>query len=352
MSGRVPAFRHRYRLVTALYGVAITVALLTRVAGAAGETSIRGFWLPRAALDSPESIRRALTTIQSTTYDTVFVPMSAVDSDAHPEFDGTGEFVKDARERGLHVHAWIDVNRVADSDEFPASRSNVIYQHPEWLMLPRALAPEMLTMDPRGPAYLGRLSRWTRSNRSRVDGLYLSPLDPDASMYLTSVITSAIRRYGVEGVFLDAVRFPGNDFDYSRHAMDLFRADIRPRLTPSERSRLDEVEAIDPFGYASEFPNEWSAFRQARLTALVTRLHASLKSINPQLTVTLNTASDDNVARDEQFQEWREWVVNRLIDGVGQRTGNDATVVLSPDVLIPRPVAPPATGQALVGGSR
>jgi uncharacterized lipoprotein YddW (UPF0748 family) len=154
-------------------------------------------------------------------------------------------------------------------------------------------------------------------------------------------------------VFLDAVRFPGNDFDYSRHAMDLFRAEIRPRLTPSERSRLDEVEAIDPFGYASEFPNDWSAFRQARLTALVTRLHASLKNINPQLTVMLSTTSDEDVARDEQFQDWREWVVNRLIDGVGQHTGSDATVVLSPDGLIPRPVAlPSSTGQASVGGSR
>jgi uncharacterized lipoprotein YddW (UPF0748 family) len=284
-------------------------------------------------------------------FDTVFVPITLTADEAPRGFDGVAEAVREARDRRLRVQAWIDVNRVAVGDEFPASRAHGVYQHPEWLMVPRALASELLTMDPRVPAYLGRLSRWTRSNRDRVDGLYMSPLDPDAASYLASVVTAAVQRYAVDGVYLDAVRFPGSDFDYSRRALDLFRAFERPRLSAADRARLDEVEAIDPFGYPSEFPSEWAAFRQARLTALITRLHTSLKRINPLLTVTASIA-DDPTAREEQFQDWRAWLSDRLIDGIGRRNGNGITIVLAPDGLAPEPTILPAVGQASAGGSR
>jgi uncharacterized lipoprotein YddW (UPF0748 family) len=199
------------------------------------------------------------------------------------------------------------------------------------------------------PAYLGQLSRWTRSNRDRVDGLYVSPLDPEAAAYLAGLVSATVQRYTVDGVYLDAVRFPGNDFDYSRRALDLFRAFERPRLSAAERARLDDVEAIDPFGYASEFPDEWAAFRQSRLTALLTRVHASLKTINPLLPVTASIASDDDIARDQQFQDWRSWIAERVIDGVGRRNGNGVTLLLAPDSLL-SPL--PTVGQASAGGSR
>jgi hypothetical protein len=42
------------------------------------------------------------------------------------------------------VHAWIDVSRVASTVELPLSRDHVVYRHPEWLMVPRALAADLL----------------------------------------------------------------------------------------------------------------------------------------------------------------------------------------------------------------
>ena len=135
--------------------------------------------------------------------------------------------IKEARDRGLRVHAWIEVTLAAAAGELPASRDHVLYQHPEWLMVPRELAAEMLKIDARSPAYLGRLTRWARANRPRVDGVYVSPLAPEAAAYLVAAVTAAAQRYAVDGVFLDAMRFPGADFDYSRHAMDIFRAETQ-----------------------------------------------------------------------------------------------------------------------------
>lgn len=298
----------------------------------AANAPLRTFWVARASLGSPDAVRRAVTSAAVGSFDIVMVPVALV-ADAFQVFDGTREMITEARARGLRVHAWIEVTLVAANGDLPASRDHVLYQHPEWLMVPRELAPEMLKVDARTPGYLGRLTRWARANATRVDGLYVSPLAPEAASYLVSAVTAAAKRYPLDGVFLDAVRFPGVDFDYSRHAMEVFRADMRPQLGAEERARLDEVEAIDPFGYAEEFPERWRAFRQSRLTNLVSRLRTSLMEVSSTLVVSAGVPSDPGSALAESFQDWTSWMERGLVDGVGRRSGTSGTIVFSPDAF-------------------
>ena len=302
----------------------------------AANEPLRTFWTARASLESPDAVRRAVSAAAAGSFDTVMVPVTLV-ADAFQVFDGAREMINEARARGLRVHAWIEVTLVAANGELPPSREHVLYQHPEWLMVPRELAAEMLKVDVRTPGYLGRLTRWARANPARVDGLYVSPLAPDAANYLVAAVTAAAKRYPVDGVFLDAVRFPGVDFDYSRHAMEIFRADTRPQLSVEERARLDEVEAIDPFGYAEEFPERWRAFRQTRLTSLVSRLRRALSEISQTLVVSAGVPSDPSSALAESFQDWTNWMQTGLVDGVGRRSGTSGTIVFSPDAFSAAP---------------
>jgi len=321
--------------------IALCVAILI-VAGTSSQSlsaanePLRTFWTARASLDSPDAVRRAVSAAAAGSFDTVMVPVTLV-ADAFQVFDGAREMINEARARGLRVHAWIEVTLVAANGELPPSREHVLYQHPEWLMVPRELAAEMLKVDVRTPGYLGRLTRWARANQTRVDGLYVSPLAPDAANYLVAAVTAAAKRYPVDGVFLDAVRFPGVDFDYSRHAMEIFRADTRPQLNVEERARLDEVEAIDPFGYAEEFPERWRAFRQSRLTSLVSRLRRALSEISQTLVVSAGVPSDPSSALAESFQDWTNWMQTGLVDGVGRRSGTSGTIVFSPDAFSAAP---------------
>jgi uncharacterized lipoprotein YddW (UPF0748 family) len=319
----------------------LCVAILI-VAGASSQSlsaanePLRTFWTARASLESPDAVRRAVSAAAAGSFDTVMVPVTLV-ADAFQVFDGAREMINEARARGLRVHAWIEVTLVAANGELPPSREHVLYQHPEWLMVPRELAAQMLKVDLRTPGYLGRLTRWARANPTRVDGLYVSPLAPDAANYLVAAVTAAAKRYPVDGVFLDAVRFPGVDFDYSRHAMEIFRADTRPQLSVEERARLDEVEAIDPFGYAEEFPERWRAFRQSRLTSLVSRLRRALSEISQTLVVSAGVPSDPSSALAESFQDWTNWMQTGLVDGVGRRSGTSGTIVFSPDAFSAAP---------------
>jgi uncharacterized lipoprotein YddW (UPF0748 family) len=327
------------RLVRPLIGLCVAMLMVAGTQNwtlSAANAPLRTFWTSRTSLESPDAVRRAVSAAAAGSFDTVMVPVALV-ADAFQFFDGAREMINEARARGLRVHAWIEVTLVAANGELPASREHVLYQHPEWLMVPRDLAPEMLKVDVRSPGYLGRLSRWARANRTRVDGLYVSPLAPEAASYLVAAVTAAAKRYPVDGVFLDAVRFPGVDFDYSRHAMEMFRADTRPQLSVDERARLDEVEAIDPFGYAEEFPERWRAFRQSRLTSLVSRLRRALSEISPTLVVSAGVPSDPSNALAESFQDWTNWMETGLVDGVGRRSGTSGTIVFSPDAFSAAP---------------
>jgi hypothetical protein len=314
------------------FGLLLLIASLQVGTLSAANAPLRTFWVARGSLDSPDAARRAVAAAAIGGFDTIMVPVALV-PDTSQIFDGAREIVSEARARGLRVHAWIEVTRAAAIGELPASRDHVLYQHPEWLMVPRELAPEVLRVDVRSPAYLGRLTRWARANAPRVDGLYLSPLAPDAATYLVAAVIAAAKRYPVDGVFLDAVRFPGVDFDYSRHAMEIFRAETRPQLSADERARLDEVEAIDPFGYAEEFPERWRAFRQSRLTNLVSRLRKSLAAVGPTLVVSAGVASDPGTALADSFQDWTNWMETGLVDGIGRRSGTSGTIVFTADAL-------------------
>jgi uncharacterized lipoprotein YddW (UPF0748 family) len=334
--------------------VALIVAAV-HLAGvlAAGEPPVRALWIPASAIAAPASIQRAVSSAVSGGFDAVMTPLPIAVRRDGDSFDGAAELLRQARARGLGTHLSVSVNVAAAVGDIPASREHVIYQHPEWLMVPRQLAPQMLTVDVRSPAYLGQISRWTRANAERVDGLYVSPLDPAAAAYVVDAVAAAVGRYSADGIFLDALDFPGSDFDYSRRAMDLFRSHMRAEMSAAERARLDTIEAIDPFAYPNEFPGEWSQFRGSALTALLERVKSALASIGASLSISVGIRGDADVSTTEHFQAWRSWLERGIVSRVGYRNRSTDTVWLSADGVVSSQPARSFTTQASgAGGTR
>jgi uncharacterized lipoprotein YddW (UPF0748 family) len=304
-------------------------------------------------MTSAASIQRAIAAAATAGFDAVVAPVAVGTPSDADSFDAGAELLRQARERGLAAHLSITVNVAAPVGELPASREHVIYQHPEWLMVPRQLAAEMFKIDTRSPAYFGQIARWTRANADRVEGVYLSPLDPAAASYLVSAIAAAVGRYAVDGLYLEAVDFPGDDFDYSRHALELFRTRMRSSLSTAERTRLDRIEAIDPFAYPEEFPDEWRAFRESALTAVLERLRMALSTVRPALSIAAAVRSDVDSSLVSHFQAWRTWLAKGIVDRVGYRSRTTGTVLLSPDgVFASTPERLPTAQAAGTGGPR
>jgi uncharacterized lipoprotein YddW (UPF0748 family) len=297
-----------------------------------------------AQLGSEDAPRRILAAATADGFDTLFVsiPLDGTTAAVADALDGV---IREAHSRGVRVHASIQVLKAARADELPSSRDHVIYRNPQWLMVPRDLGIEMLGLDPRSPDYLGRLTRWARSNSDRADGLYLSALQPDAVDYMVTAVKTLLERYPFDGVHLEGLRFPGPDFDYNRRSQDAFRHDRRPSLDTAARTRLDEVEAIDPFGYAAELPDEWRRFRTTRVTALVAQIRTAVRSVRPDAMVSASVLAGARRALDDHLQDWQTWLDNGFVDALADET-TATTLLSSYETLVDRVPAPVAGADA------
>jgi uncharacterized lipoprotein YddW (UPF0748 family) len=292
---------------------------------------VRALWVLRTSLTTPASIEGLVRTAHDHGFNTLLVQVRGrgdayYQSELEPRasdlarqpssFDPLATVIAEAHRVGLRVHAWINVNLVSSAVELPVARDHVVYRHPEWLMVPRAIAQDVAKIDPASPGYIGKIARWTRDQQEKVEGLYASPLQPAAADYAQTVVTDIARRYALDGIHLDYIRYPNDQFDYSRFAIAAFRASVRPALTPSLRRELDGQEAVDLFAYPDRFPDQWKAFRRAQLSALLVRVRNAVKSVRPDGVFSVAAAPDPQEAYDVRLQDWRSWVERKLVDAI------------------------------------
>ena len=316
----------RALIVAALALIGIGTAPL----GGSAPTETRALWVLRTSLSSPESIASLVRTAREHGFNTLLVQVRgrgdayynggleprATDLHKQPAtFDPLATVVSAAHGAGLRVHAWLNVNFISSAVDIPIATTHVVHRHPEWLMVPRDLAQELRKVPDTSPSYAGRIARWTRA-QSRVEGLYVSPAIPAAVDYIDAIVRDVTTRYELDGVHFDYLRYPSDRFDYSRAAIREFRDSIRPTLPAAARRDLDEREPIDPLAYPDSFQDEWKAFRIGRLTALVTRLRATIKTVRPSAMVTIAAAPDLDEARTHRLQDWGAWLRAGLIDAV------------------------------------
>src|SRR4029453_4019305 len=121
-------------------------------------------------------------------------------------------------------------------------------------------------------------------------------------------------KYAVDGIHLDYVRFPNEDFDYSASAMEQFKTAIAPELSDRERRDAAAREALDPAAYANLFPERWNDFRRSRLTSLVIKIRTAVKNARPGVMVSAAVIPDAQLAFTGRLQDWRGLIDQSLLD--------------------------------------
>lgn len=296
-----------------------------------GAAEVRALWVLRTSLTTPERIRTLVDSAREHGFNTLLVQVRGrgdayfrggvepVATDLHRQtdrFDPLAAVLEASRAAGLRVHAWVNVNLVSSAVELPTAREHIVNRRPSWLMVPRDLAQELASIDPSSPAYVGKLARWTRAQSTEVEGLYTSPIVPEAAAHVEAVVRDLASRYAVDGVHFDYARYPNDRFDYSREAIAEFRTYVRPRLSDSVRRTLDAADTDDRLAYPDGLPADWREFRTARMTALMKRLGAAVKAARPDALVTAATAPDLREAAARRLQDWSAWLADGIIDAV------------------------------------
>ncbi|MFN8057551.1 MAG: family 10 glycosylhydrolase [Vicinamibacterales bacterium] len=317
---------------------ALLVALLLLPAshvplqGAVSPSSeVRGLWVLRTSLTSRASIERTVRDAAANGFNTLFVqvrgrgdayylggqePVADAVTAQPGAFDPLATVLALAHPLGLRVHAWMNISLVASARTRPTSSAHVMVRHPDWLMVPRELARELAHVPASEPAYAERLAQWTRGQVGEIEGLYVSPILPEVAEYDAALVGDLVKRYRLDGVHLDYVRYPSSDFDYGAHALTEFRETVVSDLSADERERLERRYLTDPLAYVEAFPLRWSGFRRTRLTALVMKVRAALKAARPEALLSAAVIPNANEAVEHRLQDWSLWLDAQLLDVV------------------------------------
>src|SRR5215472_5167407 len=296
----------------------LTLVLAGIVLGATSVTArdeVRALWVARTSLTSAQAIDSMVAAAQQSGFNTLLIEVRGRGDSyflngveprpsalaMQPSFDPLAEAIAKAHARGLAVHAWINVNLVAGTS-VPGARGHIVYKHPEWLMVPRPIAADLASLDPAGPEYLGRLTRYARSQTPDVDGLYLSPATAGAIEYTASVVRDVVARYAIDGVYFDHVRYPNDDYDYSRETLTAFR------------KTLPANAGVDLQTAPTTFPDRWRDFRTERLTMLMSALRQTVMKARPSASVSIAVAPEPSEAKSRHLQDWTRWLADGLVD--------------------------------------
>ena len=287
-------------------------------------------WVQRGSLVSPRTIVSAVEMAKKGGFNTLIVqvrgrgdayytsrqdPRAPLLARQPASFDPLDLMLATAHGAGLKVHAWVNVNLVSDAQP-PALRRHIVFTHPEWLMVPRPLAPDLARMNPKSPAYLRRLSEYAKARSDRIEGIFLSPVHKGAVDYTVRVIGDIVSRYDVDGIHLDYIRFPNDEFDYSTEALDEFRASVTSNISGAERRQYASKAHGRPLFYTEMFPQQWQEFRRERLTALLTRIRSVVKARRSRAMLSAAVFPDATEAANHRFQDWGKWLEGGLLDAI------------------------------------
>ena len=206
-------------------------------------------------------------------------------NDPDPTFDALSAMVEYAHDTSggkayIEVHAWMVANRIWKGTMSSAPSGHVLLQHPEWTMLD----------------YSG-----TSSNS---EGVYLDPGIPGAQDHQHQVWMDVVRRYDVDGIVLDYIRYPGNTWGYATLSIDRFK-------------RLYSQTGV-PFFTDDDFDQ----FRRDNITSMVKKLYAEVMEEKPQVKVSVcaipwgytTTNFYDSSAYLSVFQDWKGMMEGHFLD--------------------------------------
>ena len=171
------------------------------------------------------------------------------------DLDPLAQLIRNGSAVGIRVHAWANVYFVWSHPErrAPVAATHIVNEHADWLLRPDGAN----TLDPAGG--------------SDFEGIYTDPANVEARAHTIGVFEDIVRRYRVEGLHYDYVRYP----------------QVTYAGTPNDHRHV---------------------------TALVRESAARLRATRPGVVISAAVFPDPAVARDRVLQRWPEWAADGLVD--------------------------------------
>ncbi len=217
-----------------------------------------------------------------TLYPSTIEPWSELLGGRDPGFDPVALAIQEAHKRGIQFHAYINAMPLRSmrpggrgagfgfAESRPSPAATQPGREPAGARDRSRRSRPTSMPAPRPPAALNHLwyshgpdspEPWVcmdaAGQPSRQDYYYMSAGIPDVQAYLRRVIMDVVRRYDVDGIHLDRIRYPGPEYVHDRVSEERFHGRGNPNLLDRgdwQREQLDklindlaaEVRAVKP----------------------------------------------------------------------------------------------------------
>lgn len=258
---------------------------------AAPPVEIRAIWVDAAAIPKTvDGIRRLVRAYHDANINVMFPEVVARGYAVYessllardPRFRGAPDplpvMIREAHKLGIEIHAWVWVFRAG----YAKDRGAILTAHPEWAELSR----DGQELSPNG-------------------GLWVSPAVEPARDFLADVYAELVRKYDVDGLHLDYVRYESE-------------TSASYGCSPASTSLFVRQYGLDPAciqPYTIE-QYQWNKFRERQINTFVQRIALQTQRLKPHVKLSAAVAPELKSARLDLMQNWVNWVDNRWLDFV------------------------------------
>jgi uncharacterized lipoprotein YddW (UPF0748 family) len=220
----------------------------------------RGVWVARWDFKTAADVKKIIATAQAAGFNQVYFQVRGV-ADAYykssvepwaaaltgklgkdPGWDPLQVAIDEARQRGLELHAWMNIS-TAWRGKAPPGRSkpkHILKTNPDWRVVYR---------DGRPMPY--------------SDGyVFVNPINPEVHKHLQKVVAELASFYSLDGIHFDYARFPAKNTSYDRVSKRLFR---------KAKKKEPNLKRVD--------------WQRRELAKVVASLSQKAKEVRPQLEI-------------------------------------------------------------------
>lgn len=277
----------------------LTLIGLLAASAAASPTEkpeFRGMWISawQAGLLTPEQIDESIRMAKIANLNALIVQVrkagdayyksdyEPVAENIEPDFDALEYIIEKAHAAGLEVHAWLNTYKIWQGRVDPISPDHLFNSRKEWL------------------------NKGIAGDYSKSGQYALDPGIPEVQEHVYKVYMDVVRKYDIDGIHFDYVRYWDNVYGYSDLAVARFN---------KETGRSGIPEPTNP---------AWMQWRRDRVTDLVRQIYEGVQKTKPHVKVTAAVVCSqkctpefkDSHPYNRLLQDWERWLKEGIIDAV------------------------------------
>lgn len=147
-----------------------------------------------------------------------------------PGFDPLEFAINEAHKNNIEFHAYINLMPIWQGEALPPHTNP---EHPYWLYCSPESKEKWICIDKNGNP-MQPLSEYDKY-------IYLSAGIPAVHDYLRDVVTDVVKRYNVDGIHFDRIRYPGTAFSHDTVSEQRFNGDGNPDKLSWDNWQRDQI---------------------------------------------------------------------------------------------------------------